>query len=59
MMKNAFYFILKVIFIFQIFKVFSDLFGHVGKWLFSLKVYETIDWETDNYNTEVTQHLMK
>ena len=34
-MKNAFYFILKTLFIFKIFKFLSRLFGHVGKmaWL--------------------------
>ena len=31
MMKNAFYFILKVLFILKIFKFLSRLFGHVGK----------------------------
>ena len=34
-MKNAFYFILKGLFVFKIFKLLSWLFGHVGKitWL--------------------------
>ena len=31
MMKNAFYFILKALFILKIFKFLSRLFGHVGK----------------------------
>ena len=31
MMKNAFYFILKSLFILKIFKFLSRLFGHVGK----------------------------
>ena len=31
MMKNAFYFILKALFIRKIFKCLSRLFGHVGK----------------------------
>ena len=31
MMKNAFYFILKAIFVLKIFKLLSRLFGHVGK----------------------------
>ena len=30
-MKNAFYFILKALFILKIFKFLSRLFGHVGK----------------------------
>ena len=35
MMKNAFYFILKALFVLKIFKFLSRLFGHVGKtaWL--------------------------
>ena len=34
-MKNAFYFILKALFVLKIFKLLSQLFGHVGKtvWL--------------------------
>ena len=31
MMKNAFYFILKSLFVLKIFKFLSKLFGHVGK----------------------------
>ena len=31
MMKNAFYFILKALFVLKIFKFLSRLFGHVGK----------------------------
>ena len=30
MMKNAFYFILKALFVLKIFKFFSRLFGHAG-----------------------------
>ena len=35
MIKSVFYFILKALFVFKIFKVFSWLFGHVEKmaWL--------------------------
>ena len=34
-MKNAFYFILKALFVLKLFKFLSRLFGHVGKtvWL--------------------------
>ena len=31
MMKNAFYFILKALFVLKIFKILSRLLGHVGK----------------------------
>ena len=39
-MKNAFYFILKALFVLNIFKFLSRIFGHVGKttWL------ERYDW---------------
>ena len=35
MMKNAFYFILKALFVVKIFKFLSRIFGHLGKtaWL--------------------------
>ena len=33
MMKNAFYFIIKFIFVFKIFKFLSGLVGDVEKWL--------------------------
>ena len=32
-MKNAFYFTLKILFVFKIFKILSWLFGHIEKWL--------------------------
>ena len=32
MMKNAFYFLLKPLFIHKIFKFCTDFLGHVGKW---------------------------
>ena len=31
MMKNAFYFILKALFVLMIFRFLSQLFGHIGK----------------------------
>ena len=47
MMKNAFHFILKALFILKIFKFLSWLFGHVEKmaWL------DVTTWLRNNYNT--------
>ena len=56
MMKNAFYFIIKALFVLKIFKFLSWLFGHVGKtaWLEDKVNFEILDltaWLTNNYNT--------
>ena len=45
--------------------IFSpDFFGHVGKRLnkevkVTLKIYNFIYWETNNYNTHIAQYLKK
>ena len=57
MMKNAFYFILKALFVLKIFKFLSWLFGHVGKrpdWKdeVNFKIYDVTTWLTNNYNTD-------
>ena len=49
---NTFYLILKALFVFD----------HTGKRLdnkakVNVKIYDVIDWETDNYNTSITQYL--
>ena len=64
MMKNAFYFILKVLFVLKIFKFLSRLFGHVQKWLdqkdkVSFEIYDVTFWLTDNCNTHIAQYLKK
>ena len=54
MMKNAFYFILKALFILKIFKFLSRLFGHAGKtaWL------ERYDWFKNLWcHSLVNKHL--
>ena len=48
MIKNAFYFILKALFVLKIFTFFSRLFGHVGKFLdkktkVDFKIYDVAD----------------
>ena len=51
MMKNAFYFTLKSLFVLKIFKFLSWLFGHVEKlvdykYKINFKVYDVTTWET-------------
>ena len=57
MIKNAFYFILKVLFVFKIFKVL-----HVEKRLdkkdeVNFEIYEVTAWLRKNYNTHIAQYL--
>ena len=59
-MKNAFYFILKALFVLkvQFLHFCPDFFGRVGKRLakkakFNSKIYDVIDWETNNHNTNI------
>ena len=64
MIKNAFYFTLKALFVLKIFKFLSWLFDHVEKQLdqkdqVNLKSYYVTSWETYNCNTHVTQYLKK
>ena len=56
MMKNAFYFTLKALFILMIFKFLSWLFCHVEKRLdkkdkVNFKIYDVTTWFTNSYNT--------
>ena len=65
MMKNAFNFILKTLFVRNILK-FLLSFRHVGKWLdkkekFNFRIYYVINWETNNHNTctRIAHYLKK
>ena len=63
-MKNAFHFILKALSLLKIFKLLSQLFGHVGKttWLEkkgNFKIYDVTTWFTNNCNTHIAQYLTK
>ena len=63
-MKNAFYFIFKALFVFKIFNFFSWLFGYVQKsaWLknkVNIKIYDITTWLTNNYNALIAQYLTK
>ena len=46
MIKNAFYFMLKALYILEIFTFLSRLFGYVEKLLDD----DVIDWTTNNYD---------
>ena len=64
MMKNAFYFILKALFVLKIFKFLSWLFRHVGKtaWLEIQGLFQNLyvtAWLTSNCNTHIAQYLTK
>ena len=61
-MKNAFYFILKALFVLKIFKPLSWVLGHVEKWLdqkvkVNFGIYDVIAWLTKNYNTHIDQYF--
>ena len=58
MMKIAFYFMLKVHFILELFTFLSLIFGYAEKWLdkkamVDFKICDVTDWTTNNYNTKV------
>ena len=64
MMKNAFYFMLKALFVLEIFTFLSSVFGYVGKRLhkktmINFKIYGLTDWKTNIYNVHITQYLKK
>ena len=63
-MKNAFYLILKALFVFKIYTFLSWLFSDVEKttWLectINFKIYDATAWLTKNYNTHMVQYLTK
>ena len=61
MMKNAFYFTSKALFVLKIFKFLSRLFGHVLKLdqknNVNFKFYDVTAWLTNNCNTDIAQYL--
>ena len=64
MMKNAFYFTSKALFVFKMFKFVSGLFSHVGKQLdkkdhANFKFYNVTAWLTNSCNTHIAQYLEK
>ena len=64
LMKNAFYFTSKALFVLKIFKFLSWLLGHVAKRLdkkgkVNFKFYKVTNWLTSNWNTHIAQYLKK
>ena len=62
MMKNAFYFTLKALFILNIFSFLLLLFAHVEQRFdekVNFKIYDVINRITDNYNIHIGQYLRK
>ena len=68
MKKKALYSTLKILFVLNLFKFkfkfFPDIFGHAGKRLdkkatVNFKIYDIINWETNNYNTHTAQYSRK
>ena len=65
MMKNAFYFMLKALFILKIFKCSAWLFVHVEekqldkKGKVNFKIYDVTGWQINNYKTHIAQYLKK
>ena len=62
MVKNAFYFTFKALFVLKIFKFSSWLSGNVEKQLdlkdkVNFKIYNFITWETNNCNTHIAQYI--
>ena len=60
--KNAFYFILKALFVLKLFNFLLWRFGHVGKRLdqkgkINFKIYDMITWLTNNCNTHIDQEV--
>ena len=64
MMKNAFYFTSKALFVLKMFKFVSGLFGHVGRRLDkkdheNFKFYNVTAWLTNSCNNHIAQYLEK
>ena len=62
MMKNTFYSMLKGLFVLEILKFLSSLFGHVDKGIhekamINIKIYGVADWTINNKNTHITRYL--
>ena len=62
MMKEAFYFTLKALFVLKIFKFLSSHFGHVEKRLdwrekVYFKTYDATTWLTNIWNKQTAQYL--
>ena len=64
MMKNAFYFMLKALFVLEIFTLLFHIFGYEEKRLdkkamVDLKTYDVADWIMNLCNIYIAQYLKK
>ena len=64
MMKNAFCFMLKALFVLEILTSLSRLFGYTGnglikKAMVNFKTYDFTDWATNNHITPIAEYLKK
>ena len=58
-MNNAFYFVLKALFVLEIFRFLSWSFSYKEnrpgkKAMVNFKIYDAIDWAKNNYNKQIT-----
>ena len=64
MFKNAYFFLLKALFILEMFTFLYSPFGYAEKRLdkkpmANFEIYDVTDWTLNNYNTHIAQYLMK
>ena len=64
MIKNAFYFMLKALFVLEIWRFMYWLFGYIEYYLnkaakINFKIYDVTDWIANNYNTHIVHYLKK
>ena len=63
-MKNVFYFMVKAVFVLEVFPFLSWLFGYVEKRfdkkaMVNFNIYDVTDLTSNNYNTHIAQYLKK
>ena len=63
-MKNAFYFMLKTLFVLETYTFSSTGFGYVEKRLYrkteiNFRICDVTNWTKINYNTHIVQYLKK
>ena len=59
MMKNGFYFMLKALFLLEIFTFLRQRFGSVEKPMINLRICDVADSTKNNQNTHAGQYLKK
>ena len=64
MMKIALYQILEALFVLKLFKFLLDFFAYARKGIdkkakVNFKIYDFINWETNNQNKQIAQYLKR